>query len=116
MDIKKSHPYKIGNIIFLFGMIFVGCSSIFPTSINRILENPRDYSGKSVTVSGEVTEIFGFFGIKYFVVKDKTGEIAVVTTRPLPKKGTTIRVKGTVQEAFSIGDRQLIVIVEKGET
>src|SRR4030067_611971 len=114
MDTKKSHHYKTGYIILLLNMIFIGCNSIFPTPINKILENPRDYGGKSVVVSGEVTEIFGFFGFKNFVVKDKTGERAVVTTRPLPKKGTTIRVKGTVEEAFSIGDRHLIVIVEKG--
>jgi len=83
------------------------------TPIKKILDNPRDYSNKSVTVSGEVTELFSLFVIKYFVVKDGSGEIIVVSQNPLPAKGSKITVKGTVQEAFSLGDQQLLVIMEK---
>ncbi len=90
-----------------------GCSGLMATPIKKILDNPRDYSGKPVTVSGEVTELFSLFVMKYFVVKDRSGEIIVVTQKPLPKKGTKITVKGTVQEAFSLGDQQLIVIMER---
>jgi hypothetical protein len=111
----RSHSYRIIGIILLFGVIVTGCSRIFPTPIGRILENPRDYSEKTVVVSGEVTEVFGFFGIKYFVVKDKTGEITVVTRKPLPRRGTSIKIRGTVKEAFVIGDNQVMVIVEEGE-
>ena len=94
-------------------ILFIGCSSLTATPIKKILDNPRDYSGKPVTISGEVSEIFSLIVIKYFVVKDRTGEIIVVTQKPLPKKGSKITAKGTVQEAFSIGDQQLIVIMEK---
>jgi cytochrome c-type biogenesis protein CcmE len=98
-------------LIFLaFNLLLIGCNTSTP--INKILENPRDYAGKPVKISGEVTEVFSLVVVKYFVVKDKTGEITVVTKRPLPREGTEITVKGTVQEAFSIGDKQLIVIVE----
>ncbi|MDP2157157.1 MAG: hypothetical protein Q8K68_05560 [Nitrospirota bacterium] len=83
------------------------------TPIKKIIDNPRDYSGKPITVSGEVTELFSLFVIKYFVVKDITGEIIVVTQKPLPAKGSKISVKGEVQEAFSLGDQQLIVIMER---
>jgi hypothetical protein len=85
------------------------------TPINKILENPRDYSGKTVKITGEVSEVFGLIVVKYFVIKDGTGEIVVVTEKPLPKKGTKITVKGTVQEAFTIGDKQLLVVVENEE-
>ena len=57
----------------------------------------------------------GLIVVKYFVIKDGTGEIVVVTEKPLPKEGTKITVKGTVQEAFSIGDKQLLVVVENEE-
>lgn len=93
-------------------LAIVACEVIASTPINKIIENPHDYSGKAVTISGEVQDAFSLLVIKYFVVKDKTGEIVVVTQRPLPKKGSKIKVKGTVEEAFSIGDEQLIVIVE----
>jgi len=39
----------------------------------------------------------------------------VVTQKPLPQKGSRITVKGIVQETFSLGDKQLIVIVEGEE-
>jgi aspartyl/asparaginyl-tRNA synthetase len=93
----------------------IGCSSLLATPIKKILDNPRDYSDKTVTVSGEVTETFSLLVIKYFTVRDDTGEITVVTTKPLPRKGSRITVKGTVQEAFSLGEQQVIVIVESDE-
>ncbi len=101
--------------IISMSILFAGCTGMFATPIGKILENPRDYDGKPVTISGKVTEVFSLVVIKYFIVQDKTGEIAVITKRPLPAEGTKITVKGTVQEAFSIGDKQLIVIVEAEE-
>ena len=109
---------RISRAPMIFIIIFcvlLGCDRFFTTDIGKILQNPRDYTGKTVTISGEVTEVFSFLVIRYFIVRDKTGEIAVVTERPLPKRGNKIKVKGRVEEAFSIGDKQLIVIVEKKE-
>ncbi len=106
---------KIGIAILFSSLILFGCGNLFSTPIGKILADPRAYAGKTVTVSGEVTQIFSLVFIKYFRLRDKTGEIVVVTDRPLPKVGTKISVKGTVQEAFSIGDQQLIVIVEESK-
>lgn len=39
----------------------------------------------------------------------------MVTERPLPRKGQRIKVKGTVQEAFSLGEETLRVVVEEAE-
>ena len=63
-------------------------------------------------VSGRVVETFSLVVIRYFVIKDDTGEITVVTERSAPKKGEHIKVIGKVEEAFSLGDQQLIVIKE----
>lgn len=104
--------WKIVVCIFLAGGILASCAGLFATPIEKILQNPRDYSGKTVTISGEVVEVAGLIFVKYFVVKDKTGQITVITTRPLPRENTEITVKGKVETAFSIGDKQLIVIVE----
>jgi aspartyl/asparaginyl-tRNA synthetase len=104
---------RIFVAVCLLIILSVGCGGLMATPIKKILDNPRDYSGKSVTVSGEVTELFSLVVIKYFVVKDRSGEIIVVTQKPLPAKGSKITVKGTVQEAFSLGDKHLIVIMEK---
>jgi len=105
--------YKTFVAACLIIILSAGCSGLMATPIKKILDNPRDYSGKSVTVSGEVTELFSLVVIKYFVVKDRSGEIIVVTQKTLPAKGSKITVKGMVQEAFSLGDRHLLVIMEK---
>jgi len=93
-------------------LLAAACDPIFTTSIDKIIQNPRDYWGKRVTISGEVTEIFSFFVVKCFTVRDSTGELTVVTTKPIPRRGTRIKISGTVEEAFSIGDKQLLVMIE----
>lgn len=84
----------------------------FTTSIADIQAHPRDYADKEVTVEGEVKDAFGFFMVKYFTLDDGSGEIGVVTERPLPQHGERIRVTGKVREAFSLGDRTALMLVE----
>ena len=108
------HTTKVLWAMALLIFLAAACEGIGTTPIGDILQKPRDYAGKKFTVSGEVTEIFSLVVIKYFVVQDKTGQIAVVTDKPLPQKGTIVRVTGSVREAFSIGDQQLLVLVEEG--
>ncbi len=109
---RKSRFMTAAALLSLIMLIILLAGCTRATPIKKILANPRDYGGKTVTISGTVTEITGFLFFKYFVVKDKTGEITVITSRPLPQKGAQIRVTGTVQEAFAIGSREVVVIVE----
>lgn len=96
--------------------LFAGaCSGLFPTRIGDIHASPRAYHGKQVTVKGTVTDGVNLLFVKYFLVRDETGEIAVVTERILPGKGETVTIRGKVQEAFALGDERLIVIVESPE-
>ncbi len=82
------------------------------TPIEKILKNPRAYDGKTLTIAGEVTDRTSLMVIKFFKLKDKTGEITVITKRSLPAIGSKERVKGKVEEAFSLGDQQMLVFVE----
>ena len=106
---------KTALLLFFLAVAAIACNAILATPIKKIIDNPRDYDGKTVTVSGEVTETFSLFVVKYFVVDDGTGTITVVTDRALPKKGTKIRVKGKVSEMFSLGDTQALVIIEDSD-
>jgi len=82
--------------------------------IENILSNPKAYEGKVVTIEGEVTDRTSFFVIlKFFKVKDKTGEITVVTKKSLPGIKSNVLVKGRIDEAFPIGDQRLLVFVEE---
>jgi hypothetical protein len=109
---KRGFLYpSIGLVLFLLCQ----CSGLISTKIADIRNNPRHYADKEVTVSGEVTGTFSLVVVKYFTLRDNTGEITIVTQRALPKEGERLKVKGTVREAFSIGSESLLVIMEEPE-
>jgi hypothetical protein len=84
------------------------------TPIRQILNDPRTYDGKTVTLEGEVTNTFSLMIIKYFEINDGTGAIGVVSSKALPAKGQRIKVTGEIRQAFSLGDRNLTVLMEDG--
>ena len=97
-------------------------SRIHHAPIEKILSSPKAYEGKEVTVEGEVTDRTSFFiDVKFFKLRDKTGEIIVLTRgRTLPEIKAKIRVRGRVDEAFPVGDQKFVVFAaesldEKGK-
>lgn len=94
-------------------VLAMACESLTATPINKVLHDPRAYEGKTVTIAGQVSDRTSLLVMKYFTVKDSTGEINVITERALPPIGSKIRVKGKVQEAFSVGNQQLVVLIEE---
>jgi hypothetical protein len=84
-----------------------------PTPIRDVLAKPADYDGKIVTVSGTVTDATNILVLKFYRVDDGTGQIAVVTKRAVPLRGTKVEATGTVRQAFAIGDESLTVLVEQ---
>lgn len=104
----------IGFVIILLvvGGAYFYSARVAHTPIGDILKDPREYDGKSLTIAGEVTDRTSLFIVKYFRVKDKTGELVVVTSKTLPPMGSKVRIKGRVKEAFSIGSEQMLVFVE----
>ncbi len=94
----------------------MSCETISTTPIKLIIDNPRSYDGKPVSIAGEVADVFSLIVVKGFIVKDATGEIVVITDRMLPKKGSQIKVRGVIKEAFSVGGQQVIVLIEESQT
>lgn len=93
------------SLILLFG-----CAPA--PDIQEVVENPREFADRTVTLRGEVQDTFGLLTLKYYTLKDDTGSISVVTERPLPRKGEKLRVTGRVTEAFTLGSRSMVVLVE----
>jgi hypothetical protein len=91
------------------------CKGFTTTKVVDIKDNPRDYVGKEVVVSGTVLQTYSLFVIKYFTLRDDSGEITVVTERPLPREGQHLKIRGVVKEAFAIGKESLLVIQENSE-
>jgi hypothetical protein len=91
----------------------VACGVFFPTPIRSILDTPATYEGRTVLISGEVEESINVLVLKYYLVRDESGRIPVVTSGAVPRRGTRVRVRGVVRQAFAIGDESLTVLIEK---
>ncbi|HNY49726.1 MAG TPA: hypothetical protein PLV50_09890 [Smithella sp.] len=115
MNQTENHRLPAFFYVSIFLVIFIFACDIGSTKIGEIIKHPREYAGKEVTVSGEVTETFSLIFVKYFVVRDDSGEIFVVTEKTLPAKGEKIKVTGNVQEAFSLGTETSLVLIEAPE-
>jgi|GEM_PF-2765934 len=83
--------------------------------ISDILSSPSRYNGKLVNVKGKVTESLIALETGYFVISDGTDSIVIIPSKTFPKVGEEVKIKGTVKNAFVIGDKSLTVIVEEGE-
>lgn len=106
----------VAAVIIIIGILAGGfwyyTANISHTAIGDIIKNPRDYEGKSLTIEGKVTDSMSLLIVKYYKIRDNTGEIAVTTKRFLPSVGTKIRVTGTINSAFSLGTEQVVVLNE----
>jgi hypothetical protein len=89
-------------------------SQVRPTSIQNIVNNPSDYKGKELAIEGEITDRTSFFGVlKFYKLKDKSGEIIVITRKSLPEVKSNAIVKGKMDDAFALGDQKLVVFMEE---
>lgn len=89
-------------------------SQVRPTSIEKIVKNPSGYTGKELVIEGEVTDGTSFFGtLKFYKLKDKSGEMIVTTRKSLPEVSSSATVKGRIDDAFALGDQRLLVFIEE---
>lgn len=111
---KKTAPtcQLLATLLVLL-LVTIACNSLFVSKIKDVTDNPRHYHGKTVAIRGEVTASLNLLLIKSYTVRDETGEIVVVTDHPVPRVGEKITVKGRVDQAFSIGGKSLVVIIEE---
>jgi hypothetical protein len=110
---------KKGIVVLIVILILIGIGAwyyftrVHFSQIQSVLSNPKAYEGKVVTIEGEVADRTSFFGvIKFYKVRDKTGEIIIVTKKTLPELKSMLRIKGRIDEAFPIGDLKLLVFLE----
>ena len=71
-----------------------------------------DYENKEITIYGTVTDAASILVVKYFVLRDSSGSIRIITDRTLPKTAEQLSV--TVHVAsIEIGPERWIVLREK---
>lgn len=81
--------------------------------INR---DPGRYTGKEISVAGEVSGSFGALGTGVYQVNDGTGSIWVYSQGfGVPNNGARVAVTGTLSQGFSFGGRNFATILRQSE-
>jgi len=119
---NKKKSGTIGNkwiVIAIIAIIAIGVAAGYyftqthRTDIDKIMGNPGAYAGKELAIKGEVTDRTALFGaLKFYKVKDKSGEMIVLSKKSLPEMRSIVSVKGRIDDAFSLGDQKMVVFVE----
>ena len=105
----------ISALVVFLALVPMACDTLdrlTATNIKEIIDHPRNYEEKEVTIYGTVTEATSMLVVKYFEIQDDTASIKVVTDRLLPAKGEKIKVTGHTS-VIEIGSERWIVLREK---
>ncbi len=81
-------------------------------TIADIQTKSSEFHNQSVTVQGVVGKRLGFLGSGMYYLDDGTDSILIMTSKALPATGSKVIVQGVVNQTFSFGDNQVVVIVE----
>lgn len=109
---KKAGPSLL-PFLLLLGL---SACSFAPVPIGKILKNPERFENRTLTVRGQVLSAtkLPFLEEGFYVLKDATGEITVVTRGPLPAEGRTRMVRGKVETTFKVMGKVLGVVIREG--
>ena len=108
----------ICSLIFCLGLLNLACDaaySITATKIKDLLDHPRDYQSKDITVYGTVTNAVSLLVIKYYEIQDGTGSIKVVTDKLLPTRGEKLKVTGRMT-VVELGTERWVVLRENQDS
>lgn len=91
-----------------------GCKKLFGgTNIGDIAADTAAYEGKTVTVSGQVTDSVSVLGYGAYELTDDSGSIWIISDNAR-SKGAEVEVTGKVQSGVTImSDRFGVVIKEE---
>lgn len=88
--------------------VLVATCGLMATPVGDILAKPADFEGREVTVSGDVRNVVKLpFLPGFYSIRDKSGEIVVLTDGAVPAEGASVRIRARVESAATIGGRAL---------
>jgi hypothetical protein len=83
-------------------------------TVAEIKADPGRFSGKEVTISGNVTSSFGALGQGAYEVEDGTGKIWVLTeSGGVPGQGARVRVSGRVNTGITFAGRSFGTVLRE---
>lgn len=98
-------------LLILFVLTFLLSSCI--TSIKKISKKRDKFQDKKVWVRGKVVSSLDLKEINCFTIRNRKGNILVVTDNFLPLKRDRLWVRGTIDFNFEYKDKLILVIHEK---
>lgn len=79
------------------------------TKIGDLVKNPSQYGEQEIKIRGKVTDVvkLPFLEIKWYMVRDDTGEILVITSATTPGMGSEVRLKGAFGVVAILGGQAI---------
>jgi hypothetical protein len=105
---------RVLSNLFMVLVFFFACGaaySLTSTKIKDILDHPRDYEGKDITINGTVTNTVSLLLIKYYEIQDGTGSIKIITDKLLPSRGEKLTVTGRMA-VVELGTERWVMLRE----
>jgi hypothetical protein len=104
----------ISNLL-IATFVFAFSASVYAltptTKIKDLLDHPRDFENRQITLNGTVTNAVSLLLIKYYEIEDGSGTIKVITDKLLPARGEKLTVTGRMI-VVELGTERLIMLRE----
>ena len=99
-------------LLLALGFLIQGCVA---TKIATIQQNIDLYKDQQISIRGTVTETLTVPGVKIGVyqIKDSSGQIWVVSSGQIPKRGETVQVKGTVSTGIEVLGKKFGILIKQ---
>ena len=109
MSITRLHFLR--SCFFLQLLFFSGCVS----KIATVQQNIDRYKDQSVSVRGKVQETLTIPGIQtgIYQIKDNSGQIWVISSHQIPKRGERVLVKGTVSTGIEVLGKKFGTVIRE---
>ena len=103
--------FRMFALLSCWALLFSACDTfIAKDEIGRIVGDPATYQDRKVTVKGTVVEAVSILSVGYYLLRDESGEIAVLPEGAAPPVGSTVTASGRVRSVFTFGDRTMLVL------
>ncbi len=108
---STTHLHFLRSCFFLQLLLFSGCVS----KIATVQQNIDRYKDQSVSVRGKVQETLTIPGIQtgIYQIKDNSGQIWVISSNQIPKRGERVLVKGTVSTSIEVLGKKFGTVIRE---
>jgi hypothetical protein len=95
-------------------ILSAGCD-VTATPVSRVVADPFRYQGRPVSVRGVVAWVGEIppVGKRGFTLEEGGSRLLVLSDRPLPAIGASLKVAGHFEAIFDLGDRAAPVLLDE---